>query len=79
MSTGRTGVEIGPDYIVETLDVPSAIADKMKTIPRRFNETLSDWADRVRLGYAVTIGTGYSVLPSPQATVGEKLTTHHHS
>ncbi len=53
-------IEIGPDYIVETLDVPSALADKMKTIPRRFNETLTAWADRCK------------ATPCPQAEFGDR-------
>jgi hypothetical protein len=65
-------IEIGPDYIAETLDVPSDLADLMKEHKRRFNETLTDWADRVRLEYGVCRGTGYTVTPCPQAEFGDR-------
>ena len=53
------------EITAERIEVPKDIADIMLIVPRRFNETLTDWAIRCQ------VLRRYKAIPSPQATVGE--------
>lgn len=37
------------EVVVESIEVPKDLAAVMKDIPRKFNETLTDWAIRCQI------------------------------
>ncbi len=61
------------EVVLESIKVPKALAADMMDIPRKFNETLTDWAIRCQ------VLRRYQAPSSPHAVDGEKLQDHNHS